>query len=179
MKFGFRTPSLKKSFKARTTGRAKRAVKKSLIPGYGKKGMGWIKNPKKVVVVDTMPEGWFAERHIPGAINSFAPLKQPTTQEKPFSKKQVAAFKKDLVKKVKEACTEKVTVKGKNGKKKTVPRVNYKKKVVVYCGFVKCTRSHIGAQALVKAGFKNVYRHPGGISAWIDAGYAVEGTDAK
>lgn len=47
MKFGFRTPSLKKSFKARTTGRAKRAVKKLLIPGYGKKGMGWIKNPKK------------------------------------------------------------------------------------------------------------------------------------
>ncbi len=47
MKFGLRTPSLKKSFKARTTGRAKRAVKKALIPGYGKKGMGWIKNPKK------------------------------------------------------------------------------------------------------------------------------------
>ena len=47
MKFGLRTPSLKKSFKARTTGRATRAVKKALIPGYGKKGMGWIKNPKK------------------------------------------------------------------------------------------------------------------------------------
>lgn len=47
MKFGLRTPSLKKSFKARTTGRAKRAVKKALIPGYGKKGMGWIKNPQK------------------------------------------------------------------------------------------------------------------------------------
>ena len=31
MKFGLRTPSLKKSFKARTTGRAKRAVKKALI----------------------------------------------------------------------------------------------------------------------------------------------------
>lgn len=139
----------------------------------------WIKNPKKVVVVDTMPADWFAQRHIPGAINSFAPLKQPTDLEKPFSKKQVAAFEKALVKKVKKACTEKVTVKGKNGKKKTVPRVNYKKKVVVYCGFVKCTRSHIGAKALRKAGFKNVYRHPGGISAWIDAGYAVEGTDAK
>ncbi len=40
MKFGLRTPSLKKSFKARTTGRAKRAVKKALIPGYGKNGMG-------------------------------------------------------------------------------------------------------------------------------------------
>ena len=47
MIFGLRTPSLKKSFKARTTGRAKRAIKKALIPGYGKKGMGWIKNPKK------------------------------------------------------------------------------------------------------------------------------------
>ena len=49
MKFGLRRPSLKKSFKARTTGRAKRAIKKALIPGYGKKGMGWIKNPKKAV----------------------------------------------------------------------------------------------------------------------------------
>ena len=47
MKFGLRTPSLKRSLKARTTGRAKRAVKKALIPGYGKKGARWIKNPKK------------------------------------------------------------------------------------------------------------------------------------
>lgn len=47
MKFGLRTPSLKRSIKARTTGRAKRAVKNALIPGYGKKGAGWIKNPKK------------------------------------------------------------------------------------------------------------------------------------
>ena len=47
MKFGMRTQSFKKSFKARTTGRAKRAIKKALIPGYGKKGIGWIKNPRK------------------------------------------------------------------------------------------------------------------------------------
>lgn len=47
MKFGLRTPSIKKSFSARTTGRAKRAIKKAIIPGYGKKGMGWLKNPKK------------------------------------------------------------------------------------------------------------------------------------
>lgn len=47
MKFGMRKPSIKKSFKARTTGRAKRAVKKKLIPGYGKKGIGWLKDPKK------------------------------------------------------------------------------------------------------------------------------------
>lgn len=49
MKFGMRTPSLKKSISARTTGRAKRAIKKALIPGYGKKGMGWIRDPKKAM----------------------------------------------------------------------------------------------------------------------------------
>ena len=49
MKFGMRTPSLKKSLKARTTGRAKRAIKKALIPGYGKKGMGWVNNPRKTL----------------------------------------------------------------------------------------------------------------------------------
>lgn len=47
MKFGMRKVSPTKSFKARTTGRAKRAIKKAIIPGYGKKGMGWLKNPKK------------------------------------------------------------------------------------------------------------------------------------
>ena len=43
----FRKPSLKASFKARTTGRAKRVVKRAIIPGYGKKGTGFIKNPKR------------------------------------------------------------------------------------------------------------------------------------
>lgn len=49
MKFGFRKPSLKKSIKARTTGRAKRALKKAVNPLYGKKGIGFVKNPKKAV----------------------------------------------------------------------------------------------------------------------------------
>lgn len=47
MKLGMRKPSLRKSFKARTTSKAKRAIKKAVIPSYGKKGAGWIKNPKK------------------------------------------------------------------------------------------------------------------------------------
>lgn len=37
MKFGYRTPSIKKSLKARTTGRVKRTVNKSLNPTYSKK----------------------------------------------------------------------------------------------------------------------------------------------
>lgn len=49
MKIGMRKPSLKKSLKARTTGKLKRKVKKSVNPFYGKKGMGWINNPKKAM----------------------------------------------------------------------------------------------------------------------------------
>lgn len=47
MKIGIRKPSIKRSLKARTTGKLKRSIKKALIPGYGRKGMGWIKNPRK------------------------------------------------------------------------------------------------------------------------------------
>jgi hypothetical protein len=49
MKIGMRMPSITRSVKARTTGRAKRAVKRSVIPLYGKKGIGWARNPKKAV----------------------------------------------------------------------------------------------------------------------------------
>ena len=47
MKIGVRKPSLKKSISARTKRKLTRSIKKSLIPGYGKKGMGWLRNPKK------------------------------------------------------------------------------------------------------------------------------------
>ncbi|MFZ7175814.1 hypothetical protein [Streptococcus hyovaginalis] len=49
MKIGYRKPSLKKSIKARTTGKVKRQVKSAVNPLYGKKGMGLINNPKKAV----------------------------------------------------------------------------------------------------------------------------------
>uniref|UniRef100_UPI004024D0FC hypothetical protein n=2 Tax=Candidatus Fimivicinus sp. TaxID=3056640 RepID=UPI004024D0FC len=47
MKFGMRKPSLKRAVKAATIGKAKRAIKKAVVPGYGQKGAGWIKDPKK------------------------------------------------------------------------------------------------------------------------------------
>jgi hypothetical protein len=47
VKLGIRKPSLKKSISARTTGKAKRKLKKAVNPGYGKKGTGWVKSPKK------------------------------------------------------------------------------------------------------------------------------------
>lgn len=49
MRFGMRKPSITRSLKARTTGRAKRSVKRAVIPGYGKRGMGLIKDPKRSV----------------------------------------------------------------------------------------------------------------------------------
>ena len=48
MKIGFRTPSLKKSLKARTTGALKRKVKSTVNPLYGKKGMG-ILHPERAI----------------------------------------------------------------------------------------------------------------------------------
>lgn len=49
MKYGIRTPSFKKSLKARTTGKAKRIAKRVINPAYGNKGVGYINNPKKAL----------------------------------------------------------------------------------------------------------------------------------
>jgi len=49
MKIGIRKPSIKKSLKASTTGKLKRSIKSSINPLYGKKGIGFIKSPKKSI----------------------------------------------------------------------------------------------------------------------------------
>lgn len=49
MKIGFRTSSLKRSFKARTTAKLKRSVKKTVLPLSGRKGMGALLHPKRSV----------------------------------------------------------------------------------------------------------------------------------
>lgn len=49
MKLGFRTPNLKSRVKARTTGKVKRKMKRSVNPLHGKKGMGLLRNPKKSI----------------------------------------------------------------------------------------------------------------------------------
>lgn len=43
----FRRRSISKSIKARTTAKYKRQLKKAVLPGYGKKGAGVIKDPKR------------------------------------------------------------------------------------------------------------------------------------
>lgn len=97
MKFSFRTPSIKKSIKARSTGRIKRAVKKSLNPTYGKKGIGYIKNPEKALknslyhktTVDTT-------KTIKSAIRKTNENKTELSKETNNQKKEVSAAKVGL-----------------------------------------------------------------------------------
>src|SRR5699024_6537872 len=49
MKIGIRKPNVKKRIRSRTTGKAKRTIKKSVNPLYGKKGVGLIRDPKRSV----------------------------------------------------------------------------------------------------------------------------------
>ena len=49
MKIGPRKTNLKKRVRARTTGKWKRKVKRIINPFYAKKGMGWVRNPKKAL----------------------------------------------------------------------------------------------------------------------------------
>ena len=44
-----RKPSIKKSIKARTTGKLKRKVKSTINPLYGKKGIDYVTNPKQAI----------------------------------------------------------------------------------------------------------------------------------
>lgn len=47
------------------------------------------------------------------------------------------------------------------------------KLIVVYCGFVKCARSHNAAVFARELGYTNVKRYPGGIHAWRGAGHSL------
>ena len=154
-----------------------------------------VNNKEDIVIVDTMPdEGWYKMRHIPGAICSEVGKKGPAftpegTQaddlynavKAAVGTKKVTYYwnrKKWTTKKPKtlKKCTKKKDKHyNKKSYKKTV--VNKDKTIIVYCGFTGCERSHQGAKILVEKGFKNVFRYPGGISAWVDNGNAIAGTD--
>jgi thiosulfate/3-mercaptopyruvate sulfurtransferase len=114
----------------------------------------WIDSGKKVLVVDTMPfEASYKKQHVPGAAQFLFPI--PDMDEWDINVTN-GKTKDDFL--------------GLLGNDKD-------KLIVIYCGFVKCTRSHNGAAWAVKLGYKNVYRYPGGIFAWKGAGYPTEKVD--
>jgi rhodanese-related sulfurtransferase len=51
---------------------------------------------------------------------------------------------------------------------------NKDRTIVFYCGFTKCLRSHNGAMWAVKLGYSDVYRCPGGLTAWSERDYPLE-----
>ena len=99
-----------------------------------------------LLVVDTMPyEVSYKKQHIPTAVQFELPIPEMKTMDD-GTEKQYRAFL---------------------GPDKD-------KMIVVYCGFVKCGRSHNGALWAVKLGYTNVYRCLGGIRGWKEAGYPIE-----
>ena len=109
---------------------------------------GWIDSGKDMIIVDTMPyEQSYKKKHIPGAKQFLFPIPEMEAwDDKETDGKTQEEFIKLLG-----------------------PDKN--KTIVIYCGFVKCTRSHNGAMWARKLGYKNVLRHPGGIFAWQGASY--------
>ena len=106
---------------------------------------GWIDQKKPMMIIDTMPlEDSYKKNHVPGAVQ----YEFPIPEVKEVNDAARAKFEKFL------------------GPDKD-------KTLVFYCGFVKCTRSHNGAMWAVKLGYKNVYRCPGGIKAWMETAYPV------
>ena len=47
--------------------------------------------------------------------------------------------------------------------------------IIIHCSNPLCPASIIGYQILVRNGYKNVRRYPGGIQDWEEAGYPLEG----
>lgn len=104
----------------------------------------WIDEGKQITVISTLPASDDKSLGtLPGAVNGAMPK---------MEKELTQAEKDNLLKSA---------------------GVNKEKIIVVYCGFLACRRSHIGAKILVENGFQNVYRYPGGIIAWKEAGYPV------
>ena len=110
-----------------------------------------IDEGKPMVLVDTMPfEASYKKEHLPGAKNFLFPVaKMGTWDAKETAGKTEADYAALL------------------GADKDVP-------VVIYCGFVNCTRSDNGAAWARKLGFTRVYRVPGGLFTWKGAKFPLE-----
>lgn len=106
---------------------------------------------EEMLIVDTMPyEASYKKNHIPGAKQFLFPIPEMNEWD---SNETDGKSQEDFLALL--------------GDDKNM-------KIIMYCGFVKCTRSHNGAMWAKKLGYTNVYRHPGGIFAWKGADFEVE-----
>ena len=111
----------------------------------------WIDSGKEMVIVDTMPyEASYKKEHVPGADQFLFPIPEMDAWD---TKETDGKTQEDFV---------------------DLLGPDKDKTLVIYCGFVKCTRSHNGAAWAVKLGYTKVYRYSGGVFAWKGAKYPVE-----
>ena len=152
----------------------------------------WIDSGKDMVIVDTMPESSFDSGHVPTALGAEVGQSNPKNDFYKFQdKEQQAHFKavvesqipnKTVLVKVSKSQYNKLAKAKRTTKKVKGKTVYYKKTVgkdksypiVVYCGYIKCARSHTGAAYLRSLGYTNVYRYGGGIFAWKEDGNTAE-----
>lgn len=59
------------------------------------------------------------------------------------------------------------------GKGQSFDHLDRNEEIIVYCSDEACTASYHAYNALVHAGFKNVYRFAGGMMEWSNAGYEL------
>ena len=112
---------------------------------------GWLDAGKDVLIIDTMPyEQSYKKQHVPGAKQFLFPIPDMEVWD---VKETDGKTQEDFI---------------------ALLGPDKEKTIVIYCGFVKCTRSHNGAVWAKKLGYKNVYRYPGGIFAWKGAGFPTE-----
>ena len=112
---------------------------------------GWLGAGKDVLIIDTMPyEQSYKKQHVPGAKQFLFPIPDMEVWD---VKETDGKTQEDFI---------------------ALLGPDKEKTIVIYCGFVKCTRSHNGAVWAKKLGYKNVYRYPGGIFAWKGAGFPTE-----
>jgi rhodanese-related sulfurtransferase len=110
-----------------------------------------IKTGQDALIIDTMPyEASYKKEHVPMARQFLFPIPDMVEWD---SKETDGKSREEYLK---------------------LLGPDKEKKIVVYCGFVKCTRSHNGALWAKKLGYNNVYRYPGGIYAWKGADNQVE-----
>jgi rhodanese-related sulfurtransferase len=114
----------------------------------------WMDGGKDIVIIDTMPyEASYKKGHVPGAGQFLFPIPDMDAWD---ANETAGKTQEDFIRML--------------GPDK-------EKTIVIYCGFVKCTRSHNGAAWAVKLGYKNVYRYAGGVFAWKGAKYPLEKVD--
>ena len=129
-----------------------KVAKETSVGGYSLVSVDDVKKmidaKEKVKIIDTMPASAYQNGFVPTALN-FA-----------FEAKYSGDWDKDALS-------------GNQAKFKEMLGSDLNAKIVFYCGFNLCARSDNGALWAKKLGYTNVYRMPGGINAWKDAGFDV------